>query len=130
MRTLNNIQVSKDFKLYEFECPCCGLVKLESVLLDAVQALRSYLNNPLSFDSAFRCQKHNKAVKGSPTSQHLFGTAVDIPDWRLPITTNPQFLKKLGFTTVLYYPGKHFWHLDVRVREFYANLLYVPTTKA
>ena len=127
---INGCNVSKNFQLWEYACPCCQLVKLKTRLVLSVQELRDYLGIPMRFNSAFRCNKHNKEVGGSPTSEHKEGGAIDISDLILPIVTHPDILRKMGFTTVLYYPGKHFWHLDVRERDFVVNLNYHPTTKA
>lgn len=68
----------KHFKKEEFQCGCgCGIrMNREFVLL--LDSLRARLGFPVVITSGYRCSRHNKAIKGSPRSQHLKGKAVDI----------------------------------------------------
>lgn len=43
-----------------------------------LEPLRLHLNRPVVINSAFCSPRLNRAVGGSPTSQHLFGEAADI----------------------------------------------------
>lgn len=43
-----------------------------------LEPLRRKLNQPIIVTSGFRCEKLNKVVGGSPTSQHRYGQAADI----------------------------------------------------
>ena len=45
--------------------------------LEAFQALENTWG-PLQITSGFRCEKHNQAVGGAKSSQHLVGKAVDV----------------------------------------------------
>ncbi len=56
-------------KKYLFNLYCLAAYLLEPA--------RAALNVPLIITSAYRCPKLNKEVGGSPTSQHLNGTAAD-----------------------------------------------------
>lgn len=74
---------------------------------------------PIVINSGCRCEAHNKAVKGSPNSQHLLGNAVDIRipegyaiEWLASLASNiPAFGRTGGIGQ---YPKKGFLHLDVR----------------
>lgn len=52
-----------------------NLVILIESCLDLVRML---WGKPIKVNSGFRCAKLNSAVKGSPTSHHLYGKAADI----------------------------------------------------
>jgi len=52
---MNNIQISKNFKLKEFECgDSDSVVKLNSKLLEKFQLLRHKLNSPINITSGYR----------------------------------------------------------------------------
>ena len=42
------------------------------------EPLRLYLNTPIEISSGFRCVQLNKMIKGSSTSQHTKGEAMDL----------------------------------------------------
>lgn len=75
---VNDIQISKNFKLREFSCKHCGTVKIHPDLVKMVQRVRDYFGRPVIINSGYRCATHNKAVGGASNSQHLYGTAADI----------------------------------------------------
>lgn len=69
--------------------------------------------------SVCRCNNHNKAVGGSPTSLHLYSRAGDIS----VMNSGSEHIKHIKllaetavdyFTCVIYYPYKNFVHCDVR----------------
>jgi len=67
------------FKKSEFDCKCgCGFNNIDEDLVLDLDLLRSSLNRPLLVNSASRCSKHNQDIRGSPSSSHLFGLAVDL----------------------------------------------------
>ena len=75
-----NVKLSKNFHLREYECSCshCSetLVDLDHVV--KLQKLREDLGASVRITSAYRCPKHNAAVGGAANSQHKEGTATDI----------------------------------------------------
>jgi len=75
-----DVRLSKSFHLREWECSCSDcketLVSLDHV--KKLQKLRDDLGSPITITSAYRCEKHNKAIGGSTHSQHKLGTATDI----------------------------------------------------
>jgi uncharacterized protein YcbK (DUF882 family) len=91
---MNDIRVSKNFKLKEFECKCCKQVKLDERLLSALQAMRDEVGKPIFINSGYRCIKHNKAVGGTAKSRHLFGDAADIKISGLSIQEQEKICKK------------------------------------
>lgn len=110
---LNNIKVSKNFTLAEFESPDTHEVMVHPELITNLQTLRNLVGQPLVINSAYRTQAHNKAVGGVENSQHRLGTAVDIhlPD-DLTADEMEMLAEKAGFTGI----GKYntFIHVDVR----------------
>lgn len=72
-------RLSKHFVRDEFACKCgCGFDVVDADLLEILEEIRVRFNKPVVINSAARCPAHNKAVGGSPTSQHLLGKAADI----------------------------------------------------
>jgi len=71
-------QVSLNFKLDDFRCPCCHDVDLNPFLVLALQWLRDLIGKPIVVTSGYRCPEHNNAIGGSAGSQHLYGQAADI----------------------------------------------------
>lgn len=80
------LRVSPNFTLTEFVCKCngqyasCDRSLLHAGLVAQLEALRArYYPNGLTVVSGYRCNDWNKRVKGASSSQHLYGTACDIP---------------------------------------------------
>lgn len=75
------LQLTKNFKLSEFKCQCsyksCTHTLIDLEHLVELQKFRDE-SGPIKITSAYRCERHNKAVGGSKNSQHLLGTATDI----------------------------------------------------
>lgn len=51
---------------------------LEALVKNILDPLREAYGKPIIVSSGFRCEKLNKSVGGSSTSQHRFGQAADI----------------------------------------------------
>lgn len=67
------------FKTYEFECKCgCGLNNISPFLVTKLDRARGFAKTKFIINSGCRCNSHNKKIKGSRTSSHLQGLAVDI----------------------------------------------------
>ncbi len=107
----------KNFDWCEFACACCGEVQVDDVLADSLQTLRELSGQPISLNSGYRCKKHNEAVGGADTSQHLVGKAADIviaghsvnAMYALALLVPTFFEGGVGI-----YPDKGFIHVDVR----------------
>ena len=73
------MKLSQNFNEKEFACRCCGVVKVDPMLVDKLECLRSAIGNkPIFINSGYRCGKHNKAVGGAEKSRHMEGKAADI----------------------------------------------------
>ena len=110
---INNIKISKDFLLSEFQSPDTHTVKLDPRLVKLNQAFRDRVGVPYTPNSAYRTPEHNKRVGGSPKSQHLEGKAIDIPLLKgYTIDEMADIAEEIGFDGI----GKYntFVHLDVR----------------
>lgn len=110
---INDVTVSENFKLYEFECKDGNHeVKLNPVLLALIQCLRTRVQKPIIILSAYRTPEYNKKVGGAPKSQHMLGNAVDIRIYGMTPTEVAKEAEKVGFTGIGIY--NDFTHLDVR----------------
>lgn len=54
------------------------LANMKLVAEKCFEPLRKWYKKPIKVNSFFRCDELNKAVKGSPTSQHVKGMAIDL----------------------------------------------------
>lgn len=120
------MKLTKNFHSDEFRCKCgCNMPNdvFENIEILAIQlqALRDYVGRPIRINSAYRCESHNKAIKGSKRSQHLLGKASDItidtftPDEVVDIIENMLTNEMLPS----FYVGgvgryNSFTHLDIR----------------
>lgn len=116
-KLLNDIQLTKNFKISEFEChDDSHEVMLEMKLVELLQKLRDRLGVPLTLESGYRNTNHNHAVGGSPNSRHMLGQAADVKCR----TFNPKQVATAallcGFTGIGTYMHNAQWfnHLDIR----------------
>lgn len=75
--------LTKNFSFYEFACKCgrCSFVdgyQIDQNLVKKLQVVRDGFGKSIQISSGLRCTEHNRSVRGSPTSYHLFGRACDI----------------------------------------------------
>lgn len=109
-----NRNLSLNFKVKEFICPCCGEEGIKEDLVFRLQMARDSLpeGSVIIIDSAYRCEKHNKEVRGVRDSAHRKGEAVDI---RCANSTYRFFLiealLKAGFKRIGI--GENFIHCDL-----------------
>lgn len=73
-----DVQVTKNFKRSEFECPHCHENKIQGALIQLVQKIRDKAGEPVHIESGYRCPEHNKEVGGVANSSHTLGLAADI----------------------------------------------------
>ena len=92
--------------------------------------IREYLGIPLIVLSWFRCEELNTAVKGSKTSAHRFGLAVDVYSTR---TTSMCIYDKLieaqakgiiQFDQLIYYPKQNFVHIGFKLNKDQERKMY------
>ena len=110
---MNDIKIAENFKLSEFECRCCQVVKLDSELLKRLQAMRTETGRPLRITSGYRCLDYNRQVGGASESQHMEGKAADFRIPGLPIQQQRQLAEKYFANDGIGY-GSNFTHVDTR----------------
>lgn len=111
-------QLSTHFKKSEFACKCgCGFDDINQELVDIVEDVRCYFDSPTVINSGCRCEKHNRAVGGTPLSQHVLGKAADIKVKGVKPKVVADYLEAK-------YPNKYglgryksFTHIDVRTNR-------------
>lgn len=81
-KSLDNTRLSRNFTLSEFSCHCgfsdCNYTLVSQKLIDGLQKLRDTMAEPIRVLSGYRCERHNIAIGGSPTSKHMEGLAADV----------------------------------------------------
>ena len=71
--------LSKYFSRWEVACKCgCGLMNIDSSLLEVLDKIRELLDRPLITTSACRCPIHNRTEGGKENSAHVKGLAADL----------------------------------------------------
>lgn len=110
---INDIKISENFRLYEFECNDGNHeVKLDPKLLELLQEFRTKKGKPIYINSAYRTPEHNKAVGGATDSAHLRGEAADITVRGMTSLQIAHLAEAIGFTGIGVYDN--FCHVDVR----------------
>jgi uncharacterized protein YcbK (DUF882 family) len=110
---INDFRLSPHFKLREFQCRCCGTVKLSPKLLDMLEVLREEWRAPLVVTSGFRCVPHNGAVGGAPRSRHLRGEAADILARPAEQMALKRMAERLGFREAIRGGSKNYVHVAI-----------------
>lgn len=70
------------------------------VAINLFDPVREHLGGPLYPSSFFRCEKLNKAIGGSPTSQHKKGEAIDMDADHFGIGSNKKVFDFIKSTLV------------------------------
>ncbi|MBI3478001.1 MAG: DUF882 domain-containing protein [Acidobacteria bacterium] len=70
--------LSPHFSKAELACHCCGTLKIDWRLVDALEELRRLVGKPLVIHDGYRCDHHNQEVGGVTDSEHTRGLAADI----------------------------------------------------
>ena len=100
-----------NFTPKEIACKGDGSLFIDMKAMDALQKFRYFVKAPVIINSAYRSEKHNKAVGGSPKSQHLLGKAFDIRITdKLDRATIHKAAKDAGFRGIGDYDN--FCHID------------------
>ena len=76
-----NKQLTKHFRLSEIHCHgkgCCSQTKIDIEVVKIAEKMRCALGVPITIESGYRCEKHNKSVGGANGSGHCMGTALDL----------------------------------------------------
>lgn len=67
-----------NFSVEEFDCPCCGKNLIDWSFVHKLQKARDIAKTAFVINSGWRCEKHNREVGGAENSSHLRGHAADI----------------------------------------------------
>lgn len=85
--------------------------------------IREYFGIPLIVLSWFRCKELNTAVKGSKTSAHRFGMAVDVYSTKISSKDiynkliEAQAKEIIQFDQLIYYPKQNFVHIGFKLNK-------------
>lgn len=71
--------LSVHFRAAEFQCRHCYAAIVRPELVELLERIRSRIGRPLPIVSGYRCPLHNAHVGGAADSQHMYGTAADLP---------------------------------------------------
>lgn len=111
--------VSQHFSRWEFKCRCgkCKEKGVDAKLIEALEKVRNNFGRRVTINSGWRCEAHNKAEGGYPSSKHMDGLAADVFVDKIRASEIQRYLDEL-------YPDSHglgrynfFTHLDVRERK-------------
>ena len=95
------------------KCKCgCGLFIMNQELDARLWVVERQVSFRFNFNSWCRCEEHNRKEGGSPTSSHLYGSAVDIAT--INSSQRFQLIKVLcfhGFNRIGI--GSSFVHADI-----------------
>ena len=128
------MKLTNNFNKSEFECKCgcempSDVLANIKIVAENLQILRDYIQAPITVNSAYRCEKHNRRVGGAVNSQHLLGKASDIvahgftPDEVFDIVQNLRrnpMVKGVIFQGL----GRYNTFLHVDIRKNYATWDY------
>jgi len=109
--------LSEHFSKTELACHCCGQLKIESGLVDALEQLRALAGKEIIVHDGYRCSLHNQKVGGVSDSEHMLGVAADIA---IPGLTLQQ-MYELALQVPAFLNGGigvydgGFLHVDVRI---------------
>lgn len=109
---INNVQLTKNFNLQEFQDKSTGEVKVDTELVIKIQALRSKVGKPIKINSGYRTEEHNQEVGGVVNSQHRLGKAADIVVSGYSPEKIASLAEEVGFRGIGIYPT--FTHIDTR----------------
>jgi uncharacterized protein YcbK (DUF882 family) len=108
----------KNFTPKEISCKGSGLILVDPYSMDCLQKMRIFIRKPLIINSAYRSPEHNKAIGGSPKSQHVLGKAFDIritPD--VSRETISRYARLSGFKGIGDY--NTFVHVDTGPQRYW-----------
>lgn len=103
------------FKPEEFKCKCgkCDGGKMNDDFIDLLNKARHAAQTAFVITSGYRCEAHNKAVRGEPNSAHTRGFAVDIKFSNgVQAFAILHALLAVGFVRVGYNQKHGFFHVD------------------
>jgi uncharacterized protein YcbK (DUF882 family) len=119
MMVINDIKISEDFRLSEFESKDNSSVKIFPELVRKVQKVRDLVGLPVRINSGYRTPERNAEVGGVPNSLHCQGRAVDISCAFVSLALLTVAAIMAGFPGVIVYSKYNFLHCDLREIKSY-----------
>lgn len=116
-----NKQLALNFKVKEFRCKDGSdkiLIDVDFVR-DKLQKIRDHFSRPVTFNSAYRTEAHNKKEKGEKNSYHLKGQAFDIVVKGIAPAEVAKYAQQIGVPGIIQY--NTFTHVDSRNGKYYAR---------
>lgn len=112
------VQLTANFKVREFACQDgSDTIFISTELAQVLQKIRTRFGRPVTVNSAYRTEAHNRAVGGSATSQHKYGLAADIVVQGVALKEVARYAETLlgGKGGI----GLYVWgvHVDVRAKR-------------
>ena len=113
----NGPWASAHFLMDEYACDCAGYcdgwpAAMDPELLEKIEALRCYFDQPIIITSGVRCERRNAEVGGIPNSWHLSGHAADLYCPGVPYDEVARAARELGLG-VIEYPDQQFDHCEI-----------------
>lgn len=115
-----SVNLSDNFESTEFDCNgkgCCSATTVDPKLVEYLQKIRNHFNAPVTINSAYRCDKHNKKVGGANKSKHLYGQAADIKVKGVSPLKVAQYAESIGIRGIGQY--SNFVHIDTRTNKYF-----------
>lgn len=103
--------LSANFNEKEFMCSHCGMVHVETTLIEKLEKLRKLAGRSIHINSGYRCPAHNSKIGGTSQSYHMKGMAADIVIQGLNPRQVAALAQKAGFGGIGSYAD--FTHVDV-----------------
>ncbi len=104
--------LSVHFNRSEFACHCgCGFDTVDTMLLEALESIRSHFERQVKVTSGCRCSYYNAKVGGAEASQHKKGRAADIKVSKVSPSEVADLAEELGMSVGRY---ESFTHIDSR----------------
>lgn len=116
-----NVRLQKNFRLWEFRCPCgCGTTLHDPDLSGYLQQIREHFGKPVYITSGYRCEEHNASIKNaSKTSRHMKGQAADFYISGVKPAEIAKYAESIGVKGIGLYEGSdgNFVHIDTRKKK-------------
>ena len=111
------LMASPHFAMAEYRCDCAGYCdgwpcEMRSELLEKIEALRCWYDQPVIITSGVRCAARNEEVGGVSWSFHKRGCAADLYCPGVGVGDLTQTAQKLGMNVLPYYSSGYV-HVEV-----------------